>query len=183
MVEVSRLVTHSTYIDNDNDDFLKINEYNIMFEENLIDNNENIVLGKNIIDESGLTRKRYIVDDNIGKDDYEQNDSNIFSSDINRVNDTDLTNTSNFMAEKIFEKWLKIIFLEVILGRHIYDESESTRKNNTVIDNAAYDSNENESLYIMSTNTIEVVISSLEKEENYHYRCYWEFETINKLKL
>ena len=104
LVEVSRLVTYSTYIDNDNDDFLKINEYNIMFEENLIDNNENIVLGKNIINESGLTRKRYIVDDNIGKDDYEQNDSNIFSSDINRVNDTDLTNNSNFMVEKIFEK-------------------------------------------------------------------------------
>ena len=104
LVEVSRSVTRSTYIDNDNDDFLKINEYNIMFEENLIDNNENIVLGKNIINESGLTRKRYIVDDNIGKDDYEQNDSNIFSSDINRVNDTDLTNNSNFMVEKIFEK-------------------------------------------------------------------------------
>ena len=100
LVEVSRSVTRSTYIDNDNDDFLKINEYNIMFEENLIDNNENIVLGKNIINESGLTRKRYIVDDNIGKDDYEQNGSNIFSSDINRVNDTDLTNTSNFMVEK-----------------------------------------------------------------------------------
>ena len=64
------------------------------------------------------------------------------------------------------------LFLEVILGRHIYDESESTSKNNTDIDNAAYDSNENESLYIMSTNTIEFVISSLEKEENYHYRCY-----------
>ena len=104
LVEVSRSVTRSTYIDNDNDDFLKINEYNIMFEENLIDNNENIVLGKNIINESGLTRKKYIVDDNIGKDDYEQNGSNIFSSDINRVNDTDLTNTSNFMVEKIFEK-------------------------------------------------------------------------------
>ena len=64
------------------------------------------------------------------------------------------------------------LFLEVILGRYIYDKGELTRKNNTVIGNAAYDSNENESVYIMSTNTIEVVISSLEKEENYHYRCY-----------
>ena len=65
-----------------------------------------------------------------------------------------------------------VVFFEVILGRNISDESESTSKSNIVIDNTANDSNKNESLYIISTNTIEVVNCSLEKEENYHYRCY-----------
>ena len=58
-----------------------------------------------------------------------------------------------------------VVFFEVILGRNISDESESTRKSNIVIDNTANDSNKNESLYIISTNTIEVVNCSLEKNE------------------